>query len=150
MTDQTLEVRSVSHAGVVVEDVDTVAAFLEGALGLQRLYRHEADGKVLMGLAVDDLLIELIQYPDGDPMRFRATGVARMHLGFTVQDFDRAMQRVNDLDIEILGEPHAVGPARFCFLRGPEDLVVELVGYDGGARRATELFPPPTAAPLRT
>jgi catechol 2,3-dioxygenase-like lactoylglutathione lyase family enzyme len=145
MTDQTLEVRSVSHAGVVVEDVDIVGAFFEGVLGLRRLYRHEADDKVLIGLAVDDLLIELIQYPDTDPMRFRANG-ARMHLGFTVADFDAAMQRARDLDIEMLGEPHAAGPARFCFLRGPEDLVVELVAYDGGARRATELLSRPTAA----
>jgi catechol 2,3-dioxygenase-like lactoylglutathione lyase family enzyme len=147
MTDQTLEVRSVSHAGVVVEDVDTVGAFFEGVLGLQRLYRHEIDDKVLVGLAVDDLLIELIQYPDPDLMRFRASGNARMHLGFTVADFDAALRRARDLDVEVLGEPHAAGPARFCFLRGPEDLVVEIVAYDGGALRATELLAHPAASP---
>jgi catechol 2,3-dioxygenase-like lactoylglutathione lyase family enzyme len=147
MTGQALEVRSVSHAGVVVEHVDTVGAFFEGVLGLKRLYRHEIDGKVLMGLAVDDMLIELIQYPEGDPMRLRATGTARMHLGFTVHDFDRAVQRVIDLDIEILGEPHAAGPARFCFIRGPEDIIVEIVTYEGGASRATDLFSRGMAAP---
>ena len=147
MTDRSLEVQSVSHAGVVVADVDTVGTFFADVLGLQRLYRLDVDDKILMGLAVDDMLIELIQYPDGDPMRFRATGTAWMHLGFTVRDFDRAVQRARDLDIEFMGEPHAVGPARYCFLRGPEDLVVEIVAYEGGAARATELFSPPAAAP---
>ena len=133
MSDPSLEVQSVSHAGVVVEDIDTVGAFFEEVLGLKRLYRIDVDDKILVGLAVDDMLVELIQYPDDDPMRFRATGTARMHLGFTVRDFDRAVQRACDLGIEFLGEPHAVGPARFCFLRGPEDLVVEIVAYEGGA-----------------
>jgi catechol 2,3-dioxygenase-like lactoylglutathione lyase family enzyme len=140
MTGQSLKVQSVSHAGVVVEDVDTVGAFFEDVLGLRRLYRYEADGKVLMGVAVDDLLIELIQYPDSDPMGFRATGTARMHLGFTVQNFDRAVQRAHELDIEILDQPHAAGPCRFCFMRGPEDLIVEILAYESGAARATEIF----------
>lgn len=146
MNDQTLAVRSVSHAGVVVEDASAVADFFERVLGLRRLYRHDADGKVLVGLAVDDLLIELIQYPDDDPMRFRATGTARMHLGFTVDKFERAVRRARELGVDILQDPHAAGPAQFCFLRGPEELVVEIVAYEGGATRATQLFLPPTTA----
>ena len=89
MSDRSLEVQSVSHAGVVVADVDTVGDFFEEVLGLRRLYRIDVDDKILVGFAVDDMLVELIQYPDDDPMRFRATGTARMHLGFTVRNFDR-------------------------------------------------------------
>jgi hypothetical protein len=63
-----------------------------------------------------------------------------MHLGFTVDDVARAHRRALELGIDVLAEPKTVGPATYCYLQGPEALVVELVHYDGGAPRAMRLF----------
>jgi catechol 2,3-dioxygenase-like lactoylglutathione lyase family enzyme len=120
--------------------MESVGGFFEGVLGLRRTYDHKMAGIWLRGLAVDDLSIELIEYPDDHPMRVRATGIARMHLGFTVADIDRAERNARSQGIEILVTTHATGPAKYCYLRGPEGIVVELVEYEGGLTRASQLI----------
>jgi len=140
MSDRPLQVRSVSHAGIVVANVDAVGEFFEHVLGLRRLYDESSAGVRLRGVAVDDVLVELIEYPEGHPMWHRSTGVTRTHLGFTVGDVALAHRRAQELGIEVLAAPQTVGPATYCYLQGPEALVVELVAYHGGARRAMQLF----------
>jgi catechol 2,3-dioxygenase-like lactoylglutathione lyase family enzyme len=140
MSDTPLQVGSVSHVGIVVSDLDAVGEFFEHVLGFRRLYDDSSTGVRLRGVAVDDVLIELIEYPDSHPMWHRSTGVARMHLGFTVGDVALAHRRALELGFEVLAAPKTVGPATYCYLQGPEALVVELVEYDGGSARATQLF----------
>jgi len=140
MNGDALQVGSVSHVGIVVADVDVVGEFFEGVLGLRRLYDTSATGSRLRGLAIDDMLVELVEYPEDHPMRHRSIGVPRMHLGFTVADVAAACQRALELGVEVLAPPATVGPATYCYLQGPEAIVVELVAYEGGARRALDLF----------
>ena len=140
MNGDALQVGSVSHVGIVVADVDAVGEFFEGVLGLRRLYDTSATGSRLRGLAIDDMLVELVEYPEDHPMRHRSIGVSRMHLGFTVADVAAACQRALELGVEVLAAPQTVGPATYCYLQGPEALVVELVAYHGGAPRAMQLF----------
>ena len=139
MSSQSLQVGSVSHAGIVVADIETVSEFFEDVIGLRRWYDFDR-GARLRGLAVDDLLVELVQYPEGHPMQYRSTGASRMHLGFSVADVGVACARAKELGVEILEEPVTIGAATYCYLQGPEGLVVELVHYEGDLPRAMQLM----------
>jgi catechol 2,3-dioxygenase-like lactoylglutathione lyase family enzyme len=139
-----LKAQSISHIGLVCRDLGAVRPFYEDILQFRRLYEATTeDGTQLLGLRLDDMLLELIQYPSGPGERARTMdGVGRLHFGVSVEDFDAALSVMKHHGVPILTGPRQEGPAKWMFVTDPEDNPVELVHYEAGVTRSMQLFAP--------
>ncbi len=115
---QQLELPEVSQVGVVVEDLDRVASFLESSFGIGpfRVEEPEAPNvwdrgqekhiKARLGFAMmGQVELELIQILEGDSVHLeflRQHGEGIHHLGFRVEDFEAKLQQARDMGLEVL------------------------------------------------
>jgi catechol 2,3-dioxygenase-like lactoylglutathione lyase family enzyme len=139
-----LKAQSISHVGLVCRDLGAVSRFYEEIFQFSRLYEATTeDGTQLVGLRLDDMLLELIQYPSRPSEKARTMdGIGRLHFGVSVQDFDAALAVIKHHGVPILTEPRQEGPAKWMFVTDPEDNPVELVHFEAGVTRSTQLFEP--------
>ena len=113
-----LELPQVSQIGVVVEDLDRVASFLESsfALGPFRVEEVEAPNvwdrgrekhiKARLGFAMmGPVELELIHIVEGDSVHLeflRQHGEGLHHLGFRVEDFEEKLRQAKAMGLEVL------------------------------------------------
>jgi len=113
-----LELPQVSQIGVVVEDLDRVASFLESsfALGPFRVEEVEAPNvwdrgeekhiKARLGFAMmGQVELELIHIVEGDSVHLeflRQHGEGLHHLGFHVEDFEGKLRQARAMGLEVL------------------------------------------------
>ena len=113
-----LELPAVSQIGVVVENLDRVASFLESSFGLGpfRVEEPEAPNvwdrgrekhiKARLGFAMmGEVELELIQILEGDSVHLeflREHGEGIHHLGFRVTDFEAKLARAKAMGFEVL------------------------------------------------
>lgn len=133
------------HVGIVVEDLDAAIEFFV-ALGLE----PQGDGTVggdlvdrIVGLEGVSSRYAMLRTPDGEgrielitfrspPLRdgnpaAPANTTGLRHLAFEVDDVDAALATARAHGAELVGEVVSYGNAyRFCYLRGPEGIIVEL------------------------
>ena len=115
---QQLELPEVSQIGVVVEDLDRVASFLETSFGLGpfRVEEPEAPNvwdrgqekhiKARIGFAeMGQVELELIHILEGDSVHLeflREHGEGIHHLGFRVEDFEAKLAQAKAMGFEVL------------------------------------------------
>ena len=136
------------HVGVVVNDLDAVAAFFL-ALGFER-----EDGGLVEGEWVDQIVgldgvraeIVFVRTPDGsgnlELVKYHApadntgdTGAHPLpanrlgfrHIAIEVNDLNTIVDRLRDQGFDTVGEVRDYeGAYRLCYVRGPEGLIIEL------------------------
>ena len=134
-----------SHVGIVSRGLEETRSFYEDLLGFSRIFDSTREDTTRQsGFALDDILIELIQYPEGHPSLARRTQqkAAFSHIGVTVENLEAAHEVVLRRSIPILDGPRQAGPARILYILDPEGHPVELVQFEGGEKRSMELFRP--------
>ena len=115
---QQLELPEVGQIGVVVEDLDRVASFLESSFGLGPLRVEEVEApnvwdrgqekriKARLGFAtMGQVELELIHIVEGDSVHLeflREHGEGIHHLGFRVADFEAKLQQAREMGLEVL------------------------------------------------
>jgi catechol 2,3-dioxygenase-like lactoylglutathione lyase family enzyme len=133
------------HVGVVVDDIDAVAAFFLD-LGFER-----EGGALVEGESVDEINgldgvraeVVMVRAPDGsgklelvkyhapaddegaDPLPANRLGFR--HIAIEVDDLNTIVDRLRDKDFDTVGEVSDFEDTyRLCYVRGPEGLIVEL------------------------
>ena len=115
---QQLELPAVSQIGVVVEDLDRAASFLESSFGLGPFRVEELEApnvwdrgqekhiKARLGFAtMGQVELELIHIVEGDSVHLeflRQHGEGIHHLGFRVADFEAKLQQAREMGLEVL------------------------------------------------
>jgi methylmalonyl-CoA/ethylmalonyl-CoA epimerase len=113
-----LELPAVSQVGVVVEDLDRAASFLESNFGLGPFRVEEGEApnvwdrgeekriKARLGFAtLGQVELELIEIVEGDSVHLeflREHGEGIHHLGFRIADFEAKLAQAKDMGFEVL------------------------------------------------
>jgi methylmalonyl-CoA/ethylmalonyl-CoA epimerase len=144
---QQLELPEVSQIGVVVEDLDRAAAFLESSFGLGPFRVEELEApnvwdrgqekhiKARLGFAMmGQVELELIHIVEGDSLHLeflRQHGEGIHHLGFRVEDFEAKLEQAKAMGFEVL----QTGPVGrfYAYLdtRREGGLIFELIEAEG-------------------
>lgn len=140
-----MSVLRLDHVGIVVDDLDAVAAFFL-ALGCER-----EDGGLVEGQWVDKIVgldgvraeIVFVRTPDGsgklELVKYHAPAdhegarplpanrLGFRHIAFEVKDLDTIVNGLRDQGFDTVGEVREYEDMyRLCYVRGPEGLIVEL------------------------
>ena len=115
---QQLELPEVGQIGVVVEDLDRVASFLESSFGLGPFRVEEVEApnvwdrgqekriKARLGFAtMGQVELELIHIVEGDSVHLeflREHGEGIHHLGFRVADFEAKLEQAREMGLAVL------------------------------------------------
>lgn len=139
------------HVGVVVDDLDTVAAFFSD-LGFEREGRMLVEGETvdkingLEGVRAELMMVrtpdgsgalELVKYhaptdntvdTDGTGRRpLPANRLGFRHIAIEVNDLNTIVAGLRDKGLDTVGEIREYEDSyRLCYVRGPEGLIVEL------------------------
>lgn len=139
------------HVGVVVDDLDTVAAFFSD-LGFEREGRMLVEGETvdkingLEGVRAELMMVrtpdgsgalELVKYhaptdntvdTDGTGRRpLPANRLGFRHIAIEVNDLNTIVAGLRDKGLDTVGEIRDYEDSyRLCYVRGPEGLIVEL------------------------
>ncbi|QKY21320.1 VOC family protein [Halolamina sp. CBA1230] len=140
-----METLRFDHVGVVVDDLDAVAAFFLD-LGFEREGGASVEGETvdkingLDGVRAEVVMIrapdgsgrlELVKYhapiDDEGAHRFPANRMGFRHIAIEVDGLDTIVDRLRDNGFDTVGEVRDYeGIYRLCYVRGPEGLIVEL------------------------
>jgi catechol 2,3-dioxygenase-like lactoylglutathione lyase family enzyme len=145
------------HVGVVVDDLDAVAAFFL-ALGFESEGRGMVEGETvdringLDGVRAELMMVrtpdgtgklELVKYhapaDDQDVQPLPANRLGFRHICIEVSDLNTIVKGVRDSGFDTVGEVRDFEQFyRLCYVRGPEGLIVELAEriVSGGASQA--------------
>ena len=134
-----------NHVGVVVDDLDAVAAFFLD-LGFERQGGARVEGETVDKInGLDGVRAELVMVrtPDGSgmlelvkyhapadsegPRPLPANRLGFRHIAIEVDDVNTIVDRLRDKGFDTVGEVRDYGNSyRLCYVRGPEGLIVEL------------------------
>ncbi|SFC58891.1 Catechol 2,3-dioxygenase [Halobiforma haloterrestris] len=130
------------HVGITVSDLETVLPFYRDTLGLEVVDRFEVAGEEFSAavdvedasarfahLAADGSRIELVEY-DPEARGSPAAGLNQpgaVHVGLSVDDLESFYRELPD-DVRTISEPRTTeSGTTICFLRDPENNLVELL-----------------------
>ena len=132
------------HVGIVVDDLAAATEFFtELGLELQGTWAAEG-GSVdrIVGLAGVRADIAMMQTPDGngrlelvkfhspsnqgDNRHAPANTPGIRHITFAVEDIDAVLGGLRARGAELVGELERYGGYRLCYVRGPEEIIIEL------------------------
>lgn len=145
--------KALHHFNVIVSDIEKTKAFYNKTLGLEIAVEtviEDAEFSRGVGLPNTKLLaaffklpnsqglIEAFQYvnPKGRPMRAdtKANDAGWTHLCFQVEDVEKAYQELQARGVKFLSTPVTISKqhphfpgVRFCYFRGPDDEVIEIL-----------------------
>lgn len=147
----TINVSRVDHVSYTVSDIDASVEFWE-RFGFAPVNRYQAAGHEL-DVAVEtdqaDMDIQLLRRPDGYTLELirylrqpsetaaRNCEVGAAHIGFVVDDIEGAHATLSGVGVRFLSPPNidAYGE-RWVYLRGPDEITVELMQPGEGSQRA--------------
>ena len=106
----------INQLGIVVKDIEKSSTFLE-SIGLgpfPTLETESKDGKFKIGIFQQDgIQIELIQPISGDDQLYskflNERGEGLHHVGYWVEDYDEALQKMKDMGIRVLVDGDVYG-----------------------------------------
>jgi catechol 2,3-dioxygenase-like lactoylglutathione lyase family enzyme len=150
------------HVGVVVDDLDAVAAFFL-ALGFESEGWGVVEGETvdrINGLDGVRAELEMVRTPDGsgklELVKYHAPADTRgahplpanrlgfRHIAIEVTQLDAIVEGLRDKGFETVGEVRDFADSyRLCYVRGPEGLIVELAEQIASERasQAAERLP---------
>jgi methylmalonyl-CoA epimerase len=128
----------IDHTAIAVRDLDEAIERYQRLYGVHGVERSQVldQGVEVAFLALGDTKIELVSPLDD------ASGVARFlnkrgeglhHIGITVDDLERELERLTRQGIELIDRtprPGVHGRIAFCHPRGTGGVLVELVQHD--------------------
>jgi methylmalonyl-CoA/ethylmalonyl-CoA epimerase len=97
----------VAHVGIAVPSITTALAFYRDVLGLEPASRDTADGATIVGLALGDVQVELLEPrdPTGPVAKFLAKGGPGIHhICYRVADLDQALDRCRAAGYRLVDE----------------------------------------------
>ncbi len=136
------------HVGIVVDDLDAVAAFFF-ALGFEREGGGLVEGEVvdkitgLDGVRAELVMVrtpdrsgklELVKYrapaDNEGPHPLPANRLGFRHIAIAVNDLTTVVDRLRDTGFDTVGEVRDFEDIyRLCYVRGPEGLIIELAEH---------------------
>jgi catechol 2,3-dioxygenase-like lactoylglutathione lyase family enzyme len=129
------------HIHVRTKDPEGVAGFFETMFGATVLRLVQSDGAPRVDVDVNGLAIfiatvapeEHIEASPSDPH------LGLDHFGLRVDDIDGAVEDLRSKGAEIYVEPRTIRPGvRIAFVRGPDDVRIELLQRDGSGLQAPQ------------
>src|SRR3989440_12697751 len=111
----------VAHIGIAVPSIDAALGFYRDVLGLEPGRPETADGATIVGLALGDVHVELLEPRDADGpgAKFLAKrGPGIHHVCYRVPDLDRALERCRAAGDRLVDDvpPRRAGDRRIAFL----------------------------------
>ncbi|AEB30446.1 putative lyase [Carnobacterium sp. 17-4] len=124
-----MNIKSIHHVAIIASDYKKSKQFYTEILGLEIIrenYRSERDSyKLDLKLGNSEIELFSFPYPTKRPTQPEAAGLR--HLCFYVDDFDEAIQSLNEKGVET--EPVRIDEytgGRFTFFKDPDNLPLEL------------------------
>ncbi len=118
----------INHLHIICQDLQNMIEFWTNGLGARfKEYRSfgPADGAVLM---VDTLQVNLrVPKEDESSADDSASCLGYDHVGFEVDDVDAACSHLAELGCTIDSGPTELSDRKIVFLKGPENITLELM-----------------------
>lgn len=128
--------KGIHHVGIVVQNIESSAAWYVDKLGFERLYAFELPGVRAAFIGRGDVLLELFEDPDAAPMAKERQGLDSNlkigginHFAIAVDDLDATLTDLRARGIDIVSPAREVpnsGGSRFAFIHDNERMLVEL------------------------
>lgn len=124
-----MNIKKIHHVAIIASDYQKSKQFYTEILGLEIIrenYRAERDSYKL-DLKLGESEIELFSFPDPTKRPTQPEAAGLRHLCFYVEDFDEAIQSLNQKGIET--EPVRVDEytgGKFTFFKDPDGLPLEI------------------------
>jgi catechol 2,3-dioxygenase-like lactoylglutathione lyase family enzyme len=139
-----VNVQKIDHVGIVVDDLAAAQAFfLE--LGLEAQgggnLQEKAVGQII-GLDDANVSFVYLSVPGGqgslELVKFHAPpderGIQKpfsntlgiRHIAFVVEDMEGVVAKLESRGAQLVGSIQALGGYKLCYIRGPEDIILEL------------------------
>lgn len=122
------------HIHVRTKDPEGMANFFETMFNAKVLRLIQSDGVPRVDLDVNGLAIFIASAPPEEHIDLspRDPHLGLDHFGFRVDDIDGAVEDLRSKGAEIYTEPRTIRPGvRIAFVRGPDDVRIELLQRDG-------------------
>ena len=122
------------HIHVRTKDPGGMATFFETMFGAKVLRLIQSDGVPRVDLDVNGLAIFIASVPPEEHIDLspRDPHLGLDHFGFRVDDIDGAVEDLRGKGAEIYVEPRTIRPGvRIAFVRGPDDVRIEILQRDG-------------------
>ena len=142
-------IKSAEHFSFTVSNIDTALHFFRDLLGLKAspvMEVEDPDVQRIVGIPQAVLRlsivrvpggakIELIQYvkPEGKAIDSRPCNPGAAHIAFLVEDIEKAYRELSAAGVRFVNPPvwalgnDGRGRWGVCYLRGPDDIMIELV-----------------------
>ena len=122
------------HIHVRTKDPEGMATFFETMFNATVLRLTQSDGVPRVDLDVNGLAIFIASVPPEEHIDLspRDPHLGLDHFGFRVDDIDGAVEDLRGKGAEIYVEPRTIRPGvRIAFVRGPDDVRIEILQRDG-------------------
>lgn len=114
------------HIGIKVKDLEKSVEFYKNVLYGEIVDKHENERVKIVFLNCGGAVVELIQ--ELQNIQDRTTGIIE-HLAFHVDNLDREIERLKQLNVKLISEaPMPFEDNRIFFFQGAEGEKLELVG----------------------
>ena len=140
-----VSVRSLSHVGLTVTDIDRSTAFYRDILGFKIRFEFRAETWCRVGLSVDEVLLELFSpFPGGDrPLSDHMMypgPYGRPKIALTVTDVERAYEALLAAGQDVVGPVCETPVSKLIFLRDPDGTWIQLHQFGGGQLRVRDVL----------
>ena len=128
------------HIHLRTKDPEGMATFFETMFGAKVLRLTQSDGVERVDLDINGLAIFIASVPPEEHIDSNPSDphLGLDHFGFRVDDIDGAVEDLRSKGAEIYTEPRTIRPGvRIAFVRGPDDVRIELLQRDGSGLMET-------------
>jgi glyoxylase I family protein len=139
-----VDVRSLSHLGITVTDLDRSVAFYTGVLGFRVCFESRGERWSRVGLAVDEVVLELFSaFPGGSaesPDMMYPGEYGRPKIALTVADVDAAHAALTASGVAVIGPVCVTPVSKLIFVLDPDGTLIQLHQFDGGHLRVSDML----------